>query len=334
VQTVDVIVVGAGLSGTAAATDLSRAGLEVTVLEKSRGTGGRAATRRWDDARLDHGAPFFTARGERFSSLVQQLETTGAVKVWTNGFHQWRDGTLHAPSDGYPRFVPSDGMNALSKAIRGDAAYTLETGATVTGIRRDGDGYTVSLETADKQLETRSAKRIIVTAPTPQALKLTDAMLEPATRAALEHVTWQPCWALLAQLSSAPDVPWRGIKLYGHPALEWIALEHTKRPSSPALVAHATPEWTTANLERSAEETAPLLRDALLETLPNLEIAHVAAHRWRYARASQMHPAPTLEQDGLIFCGDWCATDPHGTRVENAVQSGWAAATRILETRA
>ncbi len=53
-----VIVVGAGIAGLAAAVRLTAAGVDVTVVDKGRGVGGRLATRRIGDATLDHGAPF------------------------------------------------------------------------------------------------------------------------------------------------------------------------------------------------------------------------------------------------------------------------------------
>ena len=326
VQSKNVIVIGAGLSGIAAATDLHAAGHAVTILEKSRGISGRAATRRWEGAVLDHGAPFFTARGERFTALIQTLEESGAVRVWTRGFHVWRGGVLTAPIDSHPRYIASEGMNALAKHLRGVSPFALETGATVTGLERSDEGWTVTLATG----ETRGADAVIVSAPTPQALNLTRPHLEPVTLAALERVTWQPCWALLAQLSAHPNVDWRGVKLT-HPILEWAALEHTKRESSPALVLHANPAWSAANLERSPEEIVALMQAALLEVFgSNLEITQAIAHRWRYARADTLHLNATLEQGNLIFCGDWCDTDGYGTRVENAVQSGWAAASSLL----
>jgi len=50
-----VIVVGAGLSGLAAARHLSRHGADVTVLEGSDGVGGRVRTDLVDGFRLDRG---------------------------------------------------------------------------------------------------------------------------------------------------------------------------------------------------------------------------------------------------------------------------------------
>jgi len=42
----DVAIVGAGISGLSAAGRIRQAGLDVVILEKSRGLGGRASTRR------------------------------------------------------------------------------------------------------------------------------------------------------------------------------------------------------------------------------------------------------------------------------------------------
>ena len=55
-----VAVVGAGISGLTRARTLADYGLPVTVFEKSRGVGGRMATRRSDNgAVFDHGCAVF-----------------------------------------------------------------------------------------------------------------------------------------------------------------------------------------------------------------------------------------------------------------------------------
>lgn len=52
----ETIIIGAGLSGLTLANLLSLKGQEALILEKSRGVGGRLATRRIDNLGLDHGA--------------------------------------------------------------------------------------------------------------------------------------------------------------------------------------------------------------------------------------------------------------------------------------
>jgi renalase len=332
VSVTDVLIVGAGLSGLSAARDLEAAGLNVRIVEKSRGAGGRAATRRWDGAILDHGAPFFTVRGARFQKLVSGWEEAGVLRVWTRGFHAWENGVLAAPEDSYPRYVGVNGMNALGKAMAagvnpGDAPLEVETGALVTGISRSSHGWDATLDGG----EVISARAVLVTIPAPQALALTRTILEPETQRALERVKFEACWALLALLETAPDVDWKGVKLK-HAVLEWAGLEHTKRESAPSLVLHANPAWSAVQLERSPEEIAPQLLAAMREVFGDaVNVSQSAAHRWRYARSSALHPAPILEQDRLVFCGDWCDTDGHGTRVENAVGSGWAAAAQLKQ---
>jgi predicted NAD/FAD-dependent oxidoreductase len=72
-MTVAVAIVGTGIAGLAAARYLRERGIACTLFDKSRGLGGRMATRRVDTLHFDHGAQFFTARSARFASLVAPM---------------------------------------------------------------------------------------------------------------------------------------------------------------------------------------------------------------------------------------------------------------------
>ena len=63
----NVVVIGAGLSGLIAAQSLQAHGHKLLVVDKGRSPGGRLATRRIGPATLDHGAQFFTVRSEEFA---------------------------------------------------------------------------------------------------------------------------------------------------------------------------------------------------------------------------------------------------------------------------
>ncbi|NBX83769.1 FAD-dependent oxidoreductase [bacterium] len=54
------LVIGAGISGLASARALQDQGFSVAILEKSRGLGGRMATRRDENGLWDHGVPWFS----------------------------------------------------------------------------------------------------------------------------------------------------------------------------------------------------------------------------------------------------------------------------------
>ncbi len=73
-----IAVIGAGLAGLTAARTLSKAAHEVTVFDKSRGLGGRLATRRTEAGGIDHGAPWLNAGGD-FADVLSGLAEAGAA---------------------------------------------------------------------------------------------------------------------------------------------------------------------------------------------------------------------------------------------------------------
>jgi oxygen-dependent protoporphyrinogen oxidase len=73
------VVVGAGLSGLAAARTLEKAGVRTTVLEASGGPGGRAQTERIGEYLVDTGPDAATAGYTRWLALVEDLGLTSKL---------------------------------------------------------------------------------------------------------------------------------------------------------------------------------------------------------------------------------------------------------------
>ncbi len=326
----DVLIVGAGLGGLAAARDLTRAGFSVRILEKSRGVSGRAATKRLEGGVIaDHGAPYFTARGERLQALVERLQTRGDLTEWTKGFATWRDGGIEAANDGHPRYTFPKGMNTFGRILRDgpdstDAPLNIINEALVSAVWTNSLGYRAVLENGDIY----TARAVLVNAPAPQALALTRSSLEAQAFNALERVKFAPCWSVMLQLEQAPLLPYQAIR-FEHDVLSWASHEHTKRGSHPTLVLHANAAWSQAHLEQKHDAVIAPLIEAARATLGDwVKPTQVLAHRWRYANATNPHFEHFLAQDSLVFCGDWCA--PGGnTRIETALESGWAAAAHL-----
>jgi renalase len=343
-EMVDVLVIGAGLAGLAAARDLQNSGRSVLVLEKSRGVGGRAATKRLDlnlegIVRADHGAQFFTARSERFQNLIAQLSDLGVVREWTRGFPKLGPNGLEQRDPGNPRFVCPSGMSSLGKSIRDGLEHEtpihVEFAAPVVDIKRTSHGWTAILENGQE----RHGKTLLVNVPEPQAFQMLEAHFSQERLEALSAVRFDPCWAVIAALETRPEPGWLGLEI-DHPMLAWAALDHTKREanSPPVLVLHATSAWSLEHLEQSPETVLPLLLNAaqgLLGDWVGNRLGAVA-HRWRYALPIVTVPGQFLAQENIVACGDWCApaggSAARGTpRIETALESGWASAKYLNE---
>ncbi|GEM87468.1 NAD(P)/FAD-dependent oxidoreductase [Meiothermus granaticius] len=333
---VDVLVVGAGLGGLAAARELVRAGLRVHVLDKSRGVSGRAATR-WIELegktlRVDHGAQYFTAKGANLRMILPELVGRGVVREWTQGLSLLTERGIEARGSPHPRYICPDGMSALGKALvqgleAGEAPLSVETKATVQELRRTAAGWEVGLEGG----AARAGQALLLNLPAPQALKLRGEVFQPAVQEALAAVRFAPCWAAILVFETLPYTDWVGLEIR-HPVLAWAALDHTKRnlEGPPVLVLHASPEWSTAHLEEPPEAVLPPMLEAARQLLGDWVGRYrlALAHRWRYAQPTVLHPWRFLAQDNLVFCGDWCG----GARIEGALESGWAAADYLIRS--
>jgi renalase len=323
----EVIVVGAGVAGLSAARALHHAGTEVKLLEKSRGLGGRAATRRVHGVRVDHGAQYFTARDPRWQRQVDAWLGDGVLQVWTHGFYTLSSHGLEAPAaGGHPRYTFAEGMNTLGKLLGED--LTVERDAKVTALARGAAYWTLTLEDGS----VRRARRVLLNLPAPQALELGAAALGPATLATLRAVTFAPCLALLAGFRRAAPA-WRGVQVRDeHSPLAWLACDSSKPGRAGAaeggagsvLVLHATPEFSAQHLAALDEATAPLLGVAAALGFENPLWTQL--QRWRYAKVIQPLAARFLREDTLFFCGDWCG----GSKLEDAYLSGLEVADALL----
>ncbi len=178
---VDVAIIGAGLAGVAAAGDVIAAGKSVLMIDKSRGVGGRMATRRHGDTRIDHGAQFFTARTERFQKLIDQLLVQGVIKIWSHGFPLLLDGVVISRPDGHPRYACTSGMSELAKALlpAGVAVLTSTQVTSVVRIQGDAvDGARYEVLSGDSTV--CLARDVVLNMPPVQLLQVAKAVLGDA----------------------------------------------------------------------------------------------------------------------------------------------------------
>jgi renalase len=243
------IVVGAGISGLLAASALQREGWDVTVLDKGRGVGGRMATRRVGEGTFDHGAQFFTVRGERFAGLVEGWLGAGVATEWARGF---ADAYGRPNEDGHPRYRGTEGMTSIPKYI--SRGLDVRTGERALRVDDGDDGWEVVCESGLRV----AGDALVLGAPVPQALDLTSSgsyTLPDGARRQLEAVSYDPCVALMALLEGPTGVPEPGgMQIKGEP-LDWIGDNKRKGISeAPCITVHAGPDWSRSHFEDGESE--------------------------------------------------------------------------------
>jgi len=340
----DVVIVGAGIAGLSAAAELVASGRRVVVLEKSRGVGGRMATRRVGEAICDHGAQFFTVRGPAFGGMVAEAHEAGAVATWCEGFSQAASvgATVMPATDGHARWRGMSGMTDLPKrlaALLPADRCVVRTSVKVAAIGVDGSRVRISLDPGPEDggaITTMHAAATIVTSPVPQSLDLfasggllsADGGIAPGVHQQLATVTYDPSFALMLVLNRASLVPPPGgIQFAGGP-ISWLADNQQKGISSvPALTVHASGAFSRQHFDDPPDAIATAIIDLVrpwIDGAPSTALVGQSLHRWKFATPTTVIPealVAAVTSPPIVCCGDAFG----GPKVEGAASSGLAA---------
>ncbi|WP_039726431.1 NAD(P)/FAD-dependent oxidoreductase [Leptolyngbya iicbica] len=353
----DVIIVGAGLAGLVCAQRLQHAGYQVCLLEKSRGLGGRLATRRINGVPLDHGARYLSNHGDRLQQLMAKWQSQGILAPWQpHSFALNAEGVLQAQPTRQSYFVAPAGMNAIGKQLaQGLTIYRQQRLVGLALTEQKTWQLTAEMAT-DQSLVEHHARAVVLALPAPQILPILAPLEAIATiqplRQALATVTYAPIITVMAQYANPqpqgtepllcpPTDPWL---VEGHPdtPLFWVGQDSSKRST------HEQSEETPLNAEINVvmhssaafahnwfdlPDLQPIGRALLAQASEFIatwlhEPQSWQVHRWRYglvetpcaeALLTTAQPLP------LAACGDWCGS----ANLDTALESGWAAAEAI-----
>jgi len=335
-----IAIVGAGPAGCGAADALREADAEVTVFEKSRGVSGRAATRRREGCRYDHGANY-VKEDDRTEVLLRELGEHGLGTVdgpvWT-----FDEGGAVSPGDrDETKFTWIEGITQLGKRLlaRSDAEVLRET--RVESIIHDrgwllGDGGGERHGPFD---------RLLLTPPAPQTAGLLadmgwqDGHLV-ALREAVGSVPYRTIRTVVCHYPFEIDPPWYAlVNVDREHAIGWLSREECKPGHVPdgetLLVVQMAPDWSSAHLDEPLDEVAPEVAERAASLVGDERLADpdwVDDQQWRYALPDGAVDAEIIrrgEPDGLFFAGDWVVGEG---RVHRALWNGVAVGERIADS--
>ncbi len=330
-----IAVIGAGVAGLTAARVLAEARHEVVVFEKSRGYGGRLATRyagENDNTKIDHGLPYIEVSSQKIEPLVKELVDKGVLEPWKGPFVHLNDqGEESTFKPKKKRYIAPKGMNQVGKVLARMVDVRTET--KVSGLTHIGEdrskkrSWMLNFPTG----ATENFDAVIIATPSKQAYAILNMTIDEVATLKLlrdvDAVEYDPSFSLMAGFGSA-EVPEWAMMTCDHPVIESITNETSKREgdTETAFVIHTTPEFAQQYKDSPRDEVTEIILDEFSDiiggwgALPDWKQLHF----WRYSRAKNPLPYPFMEVVGndapIALIGSYM----NGDDIESAYLSGLA----------
>ena len=336
-------IVGAGAAAAAACyvVDGALPDASITVLEKSGGVCGRAATRRRGDVTYDYGANYIKDDDERVLNLLDRFDD-GLVEV-DGDIHVFdRTGAVSEGRDDQERkFTYETGLTRFAKHLFGTTDATVERRTRVEHIARtEDDRWT--LTDADGECW-GPFDALLLNPPAPQtAALLESADWESEARddllTAVRDVDYRTIWTAVLGYEFDLDVPYYAlVNTDKEHTVGWISREECKPGHVPdgeaVLVVQAAHEWSTERYDADPAENVAALADHTASIMNDDRLTDPAwtDHQgWRYALPESGLRRGVLgaaEDAGCYCVGDWIAGE---ARVHAAIRNGLETGERLV----
>lgn len=315
------------------------------MIDKSRGVGGRCATRRIEGQPVDHGIAFLHGASAFFLDAVAEVGAAGAgtpLPDWPRAVRG--SGTPCQPAafaPGESRLAFAEGVSALPKHLA--RGLPLRLASRVVALEIDRAAIAAALEDGTRV----EAPTLVLALPLEQARELLDPLPRgipelDGVRELLAMIATLPCLTLIAAYPHEASEPLDWDACYPESSRTLLLLSHDsakrRNPALRMIVYQAHPGWSHEHLEEDSERwAAAMLEEAgrLLGPWAARPLFH-QAHRWRYARVdrgTELASPVRLDLPGggrLGLAGELFSP---GGGIEAAYLSGRRLAERLLEDR-
>ena len=306
----NIIIIGSGIAGLAAANYLSSKNFNVTVLDKGKYPGGRISTRRGKDFIFNHGAQFFTAKSNEFKKICNRAVNDNVLVNWVDSKKN--------------RFIGNPDMREFSLWLSQNLTIFQEN-----VVERLDYNEQFIVNTNKKKF---TCDGLIITAPSSQTASLIKN-LDETFHELIEKVEYFPCWCVMLSLR---DMSLKNFYIDEKSIFNWIVSENNKiknQLNHNCLTIHTNERFSVENLD----ETKEVALDKIVQEFTKIyqvktqDIIYKNIHKWRYAKVKKPFPQEESKISKKIpfgIAGDWCppSQDRHynanGQRVEDAYLSG------------
>ncbi|CAA6804492.1 MAG: Putative NAD/FAD-dependent oxidoreductase [uncultured Sulfurovum sp.] len=286
----NVAIIGAGFAGSYLAHRLHKKNINVTLFEKSRGPGGRMATRRDNSFQINHGCMGFSPSKLGFKVFCEDLVNDGIINKKDNNHYY------------------TNQMNSVLKHLSKDVHVQNKT--HIKSIKYLNAEY-ILRDQNNKDYE--GFNFIIMTIPPAQILAL-NSNFKSTNNAPLSKVTFDSVVTLALYGSEVKNLD--KVRLSSLKNLAKLSIQNEE-----SLVLHMNAAFSNEYNNLTKKVLEPLLIQEIQKVLPHFNIQKYGhfTHLWKYGFTKKPYGEPYIydEEKNYAICADWL----NGKNVEDAYTS-------------
>lgn len=297
----DIVIVGAGITGLCIADQIRRynSNLKVLVLEKSKAVGGRMATRRFLDARFDHGAQFI-----KHSKYSESL-----IALWTG-----MNLAVPFPTQRFKAVHGVLGMTSLSKNLGSLSPISLDI--KVQSVKRELGHLRIDSDEG----HVFNAKKVFLTSPLPQSLDILRFAGIQFERS-LEEIGYNMAIVALIRLKQELPIPESYVQEFDQDIYSICSQKAKGLSEHPDYTIVFNDSWSRRHFELTEKDLENHCQIEIEKRFVNVMTTQIQVKKWRYSHPKITWPTPyhIIDQD-IYLCGDAFG----GPSLNGALESAFA----------
>ena len=323
----NVAVIGAGITGITLANLLHKK-VNLTVFEKSRGVGGRMATRRAEPYQFNHGTQYFKIENEEFKDFMQPLMRNKIIKPLRTNYIEIFNKKVIKRTKMYNQkyYTAESNMNSVVKYLINNKFYIKLLCKIEKTIKKNGKWFIIDSE----NLSYGPYDWLFITIPSDQAIEILNNDFKLLN--IIKKLKMRSCFSLMLGFDKIKEFDF-DTALFLDEDVQWLSISKKilEKKKYYNLLINSSYNFAEQNINGSKDKISDYLikqvSDILKCELNNYK--HKALHFWKYAMSEKNNNLGSLLDEDLkvIVCGDWCMNG----KVEGSFLSAKDAVNKLLK---
>ena len=323
----NVAIIGAGITGVTIANLLQKK-YNLTVFEKSRGVGGRMATRRAEPYQFNHGAQYFKVENKEFKDFVQPLMVNKIIKpLKTNQIEVLNKNVIKRTKIYNQQYYTAGSkMNSVVKYLINNN-FSIKLLCKIEKILKENDNWFII---DSNKVSYGPYNWLFITIPPNQAIEILYNNFKFLD--IIKKIKMRSCYSLMLGFDEIKEFDF-DTALFLDEDIQWLSISKKilEKKEYYNLLINSSYNFAEQNINGSKDKISNYLikqvSDILQCELNNYK--HKALHFWKYAMSENNNNLGSLIDEDLkvIVCGDWCMNG----KVEGGFLSAKNAANKLLK---